>query len=566
MRTEPAVFGRSVFAPVPPIILALLMGPVLIGLIGTVAPSFGYHPMLGLTTWSLAPWGALLADPSLAPALGITLLTGFGATLCAMIIAIGAVSALHDSPAFTHLRVWLAPTLAFPFASFAVGFAFLIAPSGLLARLVSPWPSGWVVPPDLLVIGDPAGAALLVGLTLKECLFLILMLIAAEGQSQGAGALRSARAMGYGPARAWLIVMLPQLYPQLRLPIYAVLAASLASVDMAIVLGPAAPPPLAPLTLDWFALFDGASQTKAAAAATFQLALAVGAVGLWWLGEHCIAALCRPMLARGHRRGLIDPILGAIGSAGALLAMLVSLGAIGVLLLWSLADRWRWPGALPQAYSLQRWTGEGALLLPLVGNTLWIAAATTIAATIVTVLCLEAGGGSRGRRMLSLIYVPLLVPQISFLFGLQIMWNLMGIAGTYIAVAMTHMLFVLPYVMLILAKPFDALDPRIALTARALGAGQVRTLWRVKLPLLLRPVAIAAAVGFAVSAGLYLPTLTAGAGRIETLATAAVAMASGADRRLTGVVALALTALPFVALLAALLVPGDRARNRRARP
>lgn len=566
MKTAPVAFGRSAFALAPPIILALLVGPVLIGLIGTLAPSFGYHPILGLTTWSLAPWRALLADPGFVPALGITLFTGFGATLCAVIIAIGAVSALYDSPAFAHLRTWLAPTLAFPFASFAVGFAFLIAPSGLLARLVSPWLSGWMVPPDLLIVGDPAGVALLVGLTLKECLFLILMLIAAEGQSQGAGALRSARAMGYGPARAWLIVMLPQLYPQLRLPIYAVLAASLASVDMAIVLGPAAPPPLAPLTLDWFALFDAASQTKAAAAATFQLALAAGAVGLWWLGEHCIAALCRPMLACGRRHGLADPVLGAIGSAGALLAVLVSLAAISVLSLWSLAERWRWPGVLPQAFSLERWTDEGALLLPLVGNTLGIALATTIVATVVAVLCLEAGNGGRERRMLALIYIPLLVPQIGFLFGLQILWNLLRIDGTYMAVAITHMLFVLPYVMLILAKPFDALDPRIALTARALGAGQVRTLWRVKLPLLLRPVAIAAAVGFAVSAGLYLPTRTAGAGRIETLATAAVAMASGADRRLTGVVALSLTAVPFAALLAALLVPGDRARNRQPRP
>ena len=42
---------------------------------------------------------------------------------------------------------------------------------------------------------------------------------------------------------------------------------------------------------------------------------------------------------------------------------------------------------------------------------------------------------------------------------------------------------------------------------------------------------LAGAVGFAVSAGLYLPTLFAGGGRFVTLTTEAVTLASGGDRR-----------------------------------
>ncbi len=555
--------GASKFASAPPVVVVLLTGPIFIGLLGTVLPAFGYHPALGTTAWTLSAWRALLADPGLATALRITLVSGVGATLLALAIAIGAVAVLHDNRAFAQLRLWLAPALAFPFAGFAVGFAFLVSPSGLLARLLSPWLTGWQVPPDLLILGDPGGIALLVALALKECLFLILMLIAAEGQSQGNPALRSARTMGYRPARAWLLVMLPQLYPQIRLPVYAVLAASLASVDMAMVLGPVAPPPLAPLTLDWYGEFDAASQMKAAAASLFQLVLSAGVIALWRLGEHSVARFFRGALSSGARHGIIDRMLGWIGVAGAATALATATGAIFVLLLWSFAGRWTWPHALPQTLSLDAWRNAGAMLVPLLANTVAIGVATSLIATIAAVLVLDAGIG-RAQRWLAILYLPLLVPQISFLFGLQLLWGSIWLDGTLLAVALTHLLFVLPYVLLVLGAPYRALDPRIAITARALGAGQLRTLVAIKLPLLLRPIAVAAAVGFAVSVGQYLPTVFAGAGRIGTLATEAVALASGADRRLAGVVALALAALPFAALLAALTVKGDRAGERPA--
>jgi putative thiamine transport system permease protein len=80
--------------------------------------------------------------------------------------------------------------------------------------------------------------------------------------------------------------------------------------------------------------------------------------------------------------------------------------------------------------------------------------------------------------------------------------------------------------------------------------------------MLLRPLLTAAAVGFAVSVGQYLPTLLVGAGRVRTLTTEAVALASGGDRRVIGVYALmqALAALsPF---LLAILLPRVLWRNR----
>ena len=78
---------------------------------------------------------------------------------------------------------------------------------------------------------------------------------------------------------------------------------------------------------------------------------------------------------------------------------------------------------------------------------------------------------------------------------------------------------------------------------------------RVKLPLLLRPILTAAAIGFAVSVAQYLPSLFIGAGRVATLTTEAVALSSGADRRIAGLYGLLQAALPWAVYTLAILLP-----------
>ncbi|MEY2656042.1 MAG: hypothetical protein RLZZ524_3070, partial [Pseudomonadota bacterium] len=83
------------------------------------------------------------------------------------------------------------------------------------------------------------------------------------------------------------------------------------------------------------------------------------------------------------------------------------------------------------------------------------------------------------------------------------------------------------------------------------------------LPMLLRPMLLACAVGFAVSAAQYLPTLYAGAGRVATLTTEAVTLASGADRRVIGTWALLQALLPLLAWLGAAALPRWIHRHRQ---
>ena len=120
---------------------------------------------------------------------------------------------------------------------------------------------------------------------------------------------------------------------------------------------------------------------------------------------------------------------------------------------------------------------------------------------------------------------------MTFLFGLQLLTLLIGMQHSLVALVGAHLVFVLPYLFLSLADPWRSLDPRYDQLAASLGARPWHRFVHMRLPLLLRPVLTAAAVGFAVSIGQYLPTILLGGGRWETITTEAVALSAGGDRR-----------------------------------
>jgi len=122
---------------------------------------------------------------------------------------------------------------------------------------------------------------------------------------------------------------------------------------------------------------------------------------------------------------------------------------------------------------------------------------------------------------------------------------------------------VLPYVFLSLADPWRALDRRYEIIATALGRSRLIVLFTIRLPMLIRPILTASAVGFGVSVGQYLPTLLIGEGRLQTITTEAVALASGNNRRVIGVYALLQTLLPLIAFSLAAFLPALLHRNRR---
>ncbi|MBK5925849.1 ABC transporter permease, partial [Rhodobaculum claviforme] len=289
----------------PALTLVLLAGPVLAGLAGVLAPALGWMPALGGTEVSLAPWRDLAAWPGLGASVRVTLVTGLASTAISLGVVVVFVAGWQGTRSFAAVVRLLSPLLSVPHAAAAFGLAFLIAPSGWIARVLSPALTGWERPPDWLTVNDPWGLALIAGLVVKEVPFLLLMTLAALGQADSLRSARVAQTLGYGRVAGWLKVVLPRVWPQLRLPVLAVLAYSLSVVDMALILGPTRPPTLAVQILTWMTHPDLDRRFAAAAGAVLLGALVAGAVAAFWLAERGLARLGRAWTAGGGRgRGL----------------------------------------------------------------------------------------------------------------------------------------------------------------------------------------------------------------------------------------------------------------------
>ncbi|NMF47583.1 ABC transporter permease subunit [Pseudoalteromonas arctica] len=545
----------------PRFLLALLILPVLGGLISVLLPAFGYAPVLEQTTFSLQGFNALWQTPGLTQMVTLSVATGLISTLLAFIITLMILAAFFNSPWLNRIQRLLSPILVIPHAAAAIAVGFLIAPSGMISRLASPWLSGWELAPNGMFPHDSFGISIILGLTLKELPFLLLMALGVLAQPELGKKLRQqhkvALNLGYCPMTAFFKVILPSLYPLLRLPLLAVLAYASASVEMPLILGPNIPPTLAVAIMHWFNDVDLNLRIKASAGALLQLAVTGGLLALWLAGEKAIKVLFSDSLTNGVREygGFYWQKITVVLTALVISFILLSL--IG-LVMWSVAGFWRFPDAMPEQFTLLHFKSALMQMGSPLFNTLAIGLVTTLFAIILTLLCLESEQLSDkpiSRFTSLIIYLPLLVPSIAFLFGLVWIQQLVNNQAAFFNVVLTHLLFVLPYVFLSLASSYRRLDPRFAHVAASLGAAPCKVFFKVKLPQLFAPILIAAALGLAISFGQYLPTLLAGGGRIATITTEAVTLANGASRRTSAVYAIMQMVLPLIGFILAWGLP-----------
>ncbi|RZU98303.1 ABC transporter permease [Spiribacter vilamensis] len=543
------------------LVIAVIIGPVLLGVTQTLTAAFGWLPALGERSIGVAPWVALLDRPGLVTSIQLTVWTGIAATIVGFALAFAFVAGLYGTPAGRRLTPLLAPFLATPHAAIAIGLAFIIAPSGWLFRLLAE-PLQLSQPPSFALVGDPMGIGLILGLLLKEIPFLALVMTASLGHLPVRRWLIAARSLGYSNASAWLRVVLPRLWPHIRLPTLIVLSYALSNVDMALLLGPSNPPVLAVVVLRLYTDPALSSLLTAGAGALLQAGLVMTAFAGVWLMERLITVTGRIWLRRGGRDRFVTPLL-AMGRVG--VRVLFALGgmAITALLVWSVTWRWPWPQRFPEQFSLAAWRQSGNDWTGPFGHSLLFAGITTIAALVLAIAWLETERRGRSSMLAGIVYLPLLLPQIGFLPGLQFGFLQLGIDAGILAVSWAHLLFVFPYVLLVLVGPWRGFDPMLTYQAASLGAGPLSRLLRVKLPVLIGPILAAIAIGVAVSIAQYLPTLIMGAGRLSTLTTEAVSLASGADRRITAVYAMLQTLIPLLVYTVAIITPIIRARNRR---
>lgn len=514
-----------------------------------------FLPLLPGLYWEILPllhaeiWDLFLSDPLLPHALITTAMSAVLGTLLAITMAFLIAIQCYPGSLWFQLQRRLPLMLSVPHAAFSIGFFFLIAPSGWLARLVAQM-MNWVMPPAWITVQDDYGLSLALALAIKESWFLLWTLGALLNERIVRQQITIARTLGYNQWQTWRFVLIPQLLPRLGWPFTAVFAYSLSVVDMGIILGPTNPPTLAVLTWRWLIDPDPLQQAQGNVAAVVLFLILVSVIFLiriaWSKFTH---SNYYPEGKRGSTKRtfalkLYQPLFW-LGDAIVLL-----------LIIWSLAGIWFFPAVLPASFSLHYWLQ--ADFTPF-STSLWLASAVCLLCLPMTLIWLEWGP----QRYNALIYIPLIVPAMPLVaaqYAALLAWDL---DSTITGLIWSHMLWVLPYMILTLVGPYREFDQRYITTARTLGFSRFFACLTVKWSILMRPILASTAVGFAVSIAQYLPTLFAGGGRFVTVTTEAVALSSGGSRQTLAVQALLQIILPFSAFLIATLLPEWLTRSRR---
>ena len=501
---------------------------------------------------SASAWRELVNDPRLPGALRLSVVSASLSTLLALALALWLATGLIGSRHWPRLAARLGPMLAVPHAAFAIGLAWLLAPAGWLTRLLAPF-TGWEAPPPWVTVNDPQALTLTLVLVLKELPFLLWNIVALFARDEVAQSLRrqiaSARTLGYTPRSWWWRVGWLQWLPRLAWPLLAVFAYGLTVVDVALIVGPGSPPTLA--VMAYAALTDASVERNAVgAAAAVLLTLVLAALsGAAWLAARALARLWRRRALRGDR-----PPVGAADArrASPLFAVTtgVYLAVAGSLLVLSVAGVWRFPALLPQALSLEAWqqvAGSAAT----VTFTAVLALAAAASALVLCVAWLESAPTDWDRRVTPLVLLPLVLPQLLLMVGVYRGALSLGLDGTRGGLFWAHTLMCLPYVFIALAPAWRSFDHRLEWTALSLGRGRWAFWWRVKWPLLAAPLASALAIGIAVSVAQYLSTQFLSGGRMPTVTTEAVTLASGGQRTVAAAFAVLQAVLPLLAFAGA---------------
>lgn len=121
-------------------------------------------------------------------------------------------------------------------------------------------------------------------------------------------------------------------------------------------------------------------------------------------------------------------------------------------------------------------------------NSLRIAPAATVLA--VTLGTLAAVGLSQEhvpfrRTIMAILISPMIVPLIISAAGMYFFYSRIGLQGTYVGVVLAHAALGIPFVIITVTATLVGFDRSLTRASASLGAGPVRTFFKVQMPLIL---------------------------------------------------------------------------------
>jgi putative spermidine/putrescine transport system permease protein len=229
--------GRSaltlLLAPALGLVTVLFGGGLVLGFL----QSLGYLPAAGMNTYTLQHFENILTDPGFLKSLGLTFYISVVSTVVAGALSISAALFLIGLRGPRRLVGFIFEIpLAVPHLVIATAAVFLLAPSGMISRILQA--AGLIDGASRfpLLINDPWCIGIIVTYVWKEVPFITLMVMAVL-KNNGMELLETARTLNANRRQCFRYVLLPTIFPSLGAACLIVFAYTFGAFEVPYLLG-----------------------------------------------------------------------------------------------------------------------------------------------------------------------------------------------------------------------------------------------------------------------------------------------------------------------------------------
>jgi len=170
------------------------------------------------------------------------------------------------------------------------------------------------------------------------------------------------------------------------------------------------------------------------------------------------------------------------------LLMLILLGPVLNLLIWSVAESWYFPHALPAQWGMKYWSQVFSPYSDVSGSLLTSIGVALLTVAVCLAVAVPAGYALSRRGMplrfffMLLFLIPQAFPGLTVYMNVARLFYQWGLNGTVTGVVLVHSVHGMMYAIWISVAAFSSVDPLLARAARNLGASATYTFFRIVLP------------------------------------------------------------------------------------
>ncbi len=519
--------------------------PVLYGLLQSLFSSIGLFTHLeGINSITFSFWVDWFEHSSSIYSSLLSVYIAFISSALALFFAWIFLAVFHH-PKRKKYYGWVILILALPHLALAYGLQSTYKSSGIISSILS-----------LAGFGersfDAAGSSqimmMIATLVIKETAFLIFIATAELSKLNVEQILRSGYVFGYSKFNSYTKLILPQIHSAMKLAILMVMSYALVAVEIPLVFSGIRQQPDSINVYNEFVNPQSLSSFLTGFAGSIWLIVLFGVTYLLWtLMIRGVKWLGQFYLVSGNRRSpAVETVLPVI-----ILFCLILCCALPLIVqvLWSFTGVWRYPAILPQAYSASNYAESLPGLALSAFNSLILAFCASALGLILAVAIIELFGKEKNtisRSIKAVTVLPLILPQLSFLFGFQILLESIDISGTWAAMIWSNFIFCFGYCYLIMLGHDQEKNERYMYTAYSLGISRVRAWFKVKLFLMLPTIKVALGLSMSVSLMLYLPTLFSSSGRYMTLVTEMIGLLNSSNPKYIATYSITLAIIPCI--------------------